>query len=826
MAVIRDSGKAAALPTKRSPRKARRWRWVVWLLGLVLVAAIGWWAAQRALAAKVQATLVEGLAKRGLFLRHAARSWSFWSELRLTDVVLYRDAADGPPLAALSALSVDVPLLEVLKNRGLIIRWRADDASLKLYDAAGEVTFAHCTTAVVLASAKIEIPRLKFQHGGVAAALAGTILLAPHALDPSTDTAPVTWDLSVLRSVLAVLDFKAEKNPFLIEGSYALDFRGKAAWRADLAGAGQAVEWQGVPLREASAKAQLSDAGLKLTSSLQFTQGSAKASVSLADWDGGPILVGGQLADADGHADDFSASYDSAARTVVLRSLSGRANLWQFARNFPMLAPHLDESVDIQIFPDLAVKDLAWSFDKTGTAWTLGSFQTRSPANVTIRIRGEPLQLEAVQGGATFADEMWTLDLMCGRLVWRGVEMRGVKSDTTLAASRIQSSVSLQFATGAASLEVSGAGEKSAPWNFAGSITDAHGYADRVAGSYEPESAALRVARLEGKANLLELVSNFPGIAERIPKNFQLQSFPEIAVQDFVFQPGRPASLGALRVVSPADVSVLVKRSPLVIADLTGAVAFDGKAWKFSQTQGRALGGTFALAGTYDDGALRQAQVSAANLRLRELKPWLGRAQESLGEASLSFDYAGTICHEPSQLSGAGHLRLENAPVVQVPLLDQTYELFSALVSVVPRRGMGSITATFTSDKGVADIPQFAARSDAVTVTATGTLDLVHGKISGHARGNLRGLAGLITSPLSHTMEMEVSGSLDNIRVRPIGIGGIFMRKVKGKTAAVPQAAKGARLTGSVVRDGVALPLRALKLFEREASERKPSPAE
>ena len=111
-------------------------------------------------------------------------------------------------------------------------------------------------------------------------------------------------------------------------------------------------------------------------------------------------------------------------------------------------------------------------------------------------------------------------------------------------------------------------------------------------------------------------------------------------------------------------------------------------------------------------------------------------------------------------------------------------------------------------------------------VTATGTLDLVHGKISGRARGNLRGLAGIVTSPLSHTMEMEVSGSLDNIRVRPTGIGGIFMRKVGGRTAPLTQAVKGARMTGSVVRDGVALPLRALKLFKEESSSPKASFAE
>lgn len=287
---------------------------------LVSVAAISWWAAQKTLATKLETGLVEGLAKRGLFLRDAARSSSFWGRLRLTDVVLHRDSAAGPPVAAVSALWVDVPVLEILKYGGLISRWRADDVSLKLYDAAGEVTFEHVTMEVVLTLAKIEVPRLKFRHGGVAAAVAGKVLLAPAAFEPSPNAGPLSWDIFAIRSVLAMLDFKAEKEPFAIEGSYALDFRGKAAWHAELAGAGTSVAWQGVPLREASVKAQLSDAGLKLTSSLQFTRGSAKGSVSLADWNGAPILVAGQITDADGRADDFSASY--LRRTAEARSIA------------------------------------------------------------------------------------------------------------------------------------------------------------------------------------------------------------------------------------------------------------------------------------------------------------------------------------------------------------------------------------------------------------------------------------------------------------------------------------------------------------------------
>ncbi len=812
---------------RRDGSKPRHWRWLLWVFAVMAVAGIALWMSREAIAAKVESALIKGLSERGIYLRYAARSWSPWSGLRLREAVLHRDAAGGPAVVEVSALTVDFPWWEILKSRALVTRWRADDATVKLHDPAGGVTFDHVTTAVVKRAETIDIPRLEFRQGGVAAALSGKILLSPDALQASQNAGSFAVDLSVVREVQAVLDFQPDRQPFVIQGTLALNFRAKdAVWQADLAGAGKAVVWQGVPLRDAIVKAQLSAAGMKLTSSLQFTQGTASVSISLANWDRAPVLVAGKFADAKGHADDFAASYDRRAQSALLSSISGPANLWEFARNFPTLAPHLAASVQIETFPDIVVQDVAWSFGGAAPAWTMGSIQTRSPANVSVSIHGEPLKIEALEGGASVEDKVWKLKLKSGHLAWRGLDARAVETDTTLSASRIKSTVSLHLAGGSAALEVSSADGAGGPWAFSGSITDAHGQADRFAGNYELEPAALRIVKLEGRANLLAFTVDFPAMAERIPQDFHVGKFPEIAVKDFLYRPGKPVTFDALRVVSPTDLSVVVRGSPLAIRDLTGTVAFDGKAWRFSQLRGQALGGTFALDGTYEDGALRHAHLIAAHLHLRELKPWLGPAQAALGGAILSLEYTGTICHEPSQLSGTGSIRLENAPVVHVPLLDQTYDLFSALVFEVKRRGMGRITSTFTSSKGVADITQFAASSDAVKVTATGTLDLVHGKISGRARGNLRGLAGIVTSPLSHTLEMELSGSLDNIRVRPTGIGGIFMCKVSSRTVLGAKAVKGTKLTGSIVRDGVALPFRALKLLRQEAASLDPSSPE
>ena len=82
-------------------------------------------------------------------------------------------------------------------------------------------------------------------------------------------------------------------------------------------------------------------------------------------------------------------------------------------------------------------------------------------------------------------------------------------------------------------------------------------------------------------------------------------------------------------------------------------------------------------------------------------------------------------------------------------------------------------------------------------------------------RVNLRGLFGIATGPLSRTLEMEVSGPLDNIRVRPIGLKAIL----NVPATLVPDTAKG---TSGVIRNGVALPLRVFDLFKSDSLEKKP----
>ena len=89
-------------------------------------------------------------------------------------------------------------------------------------------------------------------------------------------------------------------------------------------------------------------------------------------------------------------------------------------------------------------------------------------------------------------------------------------------------------------------------------------------------------------------------------------------------------------------------------------------------------------------------------------------------------------------------------------------------------------------------------------MTATGTLDLVQRNVSARAHGNLGGVAGLATFAVARTIQMEVSGPLDHVRVQPVGP----LRTLGG---GVSHAAK---TTGDVLRTGVTMPFKVFDLFK------------
>ncbi len=397
---------------------------------------------------------------------------------------------------------------------------------------------------------------------------------------------------------------------------------------------------------------------------------------------------------------------------------------------------------------------------------------------------------------------------------WRGLPMRAAVVQGTASDAGLNLACDLRLLKGGARLAVARAGWAPAPITLKGTLTDEAGRSSEFDASYDGPAKVLTVPRLAGDADLLELASTFPPLAEHIPEALTVKKFPRIEAQDFVWDSGaQPAqwSLARLDLKTPAQVVVTVREHPVAVDAILGQVSRKGGAWHFHDFKGRLLEGSFTLDGDYDGGHLGDAKVSLKSLRLARLSPWLGKVSAGLDDSDLSLTYRGTICDQPVRSTGSGSLVLTHAPVVHIPLLEQTYALFPKLLPDKGKDGTGEFQVEFSMTKGVATIDPFKGRSQALTVTATGTVDLVKRRVDGHARANLRGVVGVVTSPLSHVLtDMEISGPLDDIRVSPEGpVSGV--KKLLGGTAKV---AKGSvKLSGAVLKEGLTLPFEALGMF-------------
>jgi hypothetical protein len=202
-------------------------------------------------------------------------------------------------------------------------------------------------------------------------------------------------------------------------------------------------------------------------------------------------------------------------------------------------------------------------------------------------------------------------------------------------------------------------------------------------------------------------------------------------------------------------------------------------------------------------------------MHLKELTPWLGEREAAFGDARLSIDYHGTFSMAPAHLNGSGNLQMENAPVVKVPLLDETYALFGALTPSVPRTGTGELNANFTATNGVVEVPKLTARGEAVTVIGNGKVDLVQQQVDGRARANLHGVVGVATSVVSKALEMKISGPLNHIQVQSLTPLEMFGEGAKGV----------AELPGKVLKEGVTLPVKIFDWLGGGAAAPKQTPA-
>ncbi len=401
---------------------------------------------------------------------------------------------------------------------------------------------------------------------------------------------------------------------------------------------------------------------------------------------------------------------------------------------------------------------------------------------------------------------------------WRGVPMRETELDAQVSQAELKLAASVKFAQGSVKIDLTRAGWDQTPLKMSGTLTDSAGREDEFSGRNEGSTGVLTIAKLSGEANLIELAQNVPALAGGLPSSLKVKTFPDIAAKDFVWRgdDSPPTwTLASVQLRKPAEIVVMIRDHPLAIDKLSGGLSRDHGAWNFDSLKGRLLGGSFALDGSYDGNTLSKASVSLHSLQLAQLRPWAGKVSAGLDDSDLSLAYKGSICSSPVHSTGSGTLELTHAPEVHLPLVDQAYDLFPTLLPHDHRGGTGELEVAFSMNKGMASIDPLKARSTSVTVTATGTVDLVKRRVAGQARANLRGIAGIATAPLSHVLtEMQVSGPLDDIRVSPLSVGAAAKNLITSPVKAAKGTVKtSARLSSGVLREGLSLPFEALGIF-------------
>ena len=421
----------------------------------------------------------------------------------------------------------------------------------------------------------------------------------------------------------------------------------------------------------------------------------------------------------------------------------------------------------------------------------------------------------AITGGFTVdlrpATAQWSATLHGGgpKLELHGVPMKEAEVDAQISQSDLKLSSKIAFAQGSAVVEATLAGWEGQPVLLSGTLIDTAGRKDTFKGQRMGKTHTLTISHLSGSANLLELALNIPVLAAGLPKDVKVTTFPDIVAEDFVFHQGAHPpewTLGSMQIRSAAALIVSVRAHPLVMTHLQGKVSYDHHAWHFDGFKGRLLGGEFALTASYD-GKKLSGDVALLSLHLDTLTPWVGKLSAKLEDAQMTLTYRGVIGDDPSNSTGTGKLDLINAPIVHVPLLDQAYQLFPNILHHERPHDTGEVRATFIMTNGLAMVEPMKVLGQSIVVTARGSVDLNKRTVEGHGRANVRGIVGVIISPICVAfMEMQVRGPFDDIKVAPLGLIG----------AAKSVLNNAAKLSSVVLRQGVSVPFEALGMFRQQ----------
>ncbi|HVJ47275.1 MAG TPA: hypothetical protein VM511_12860, partial [Luteolibacter sp.] len=331
--------------------------------------------------------------------------------------------------------------------------------------------------------------------------------------------------------------------------------------------------------------------------------------------------------------------------------------------------------------------------------------------------------------------------------------------------SRIRAALATPDSSGSATIRKQG--WKGTPFVFDGTLRDKAGREDTFNGSFVERT--LTIDRLSGNADLILIAKDVPQLADDLPDGFGFTRFPDLDARGIRWHPDKTWHIPSIKVGGDGAAFIVVEKRKIGIAEIAGTMSYEDKTWRIGNVRGKVFGGDFSIEGNYHQGALRRSSIVANGLKLAEIKRAAGKPVGKETKGVLSLTYEGSVRLKGREFDGSGRIRLDDAPVFEVPLLDEVYGLFSAIVPGAKHSGEGRFDAEFTGRSHILDVKRFVATGGSLSVTAHGKVDLEKETVEGFARGNLGGAPGLLTKPIGKLLEMEVSGRLEKIEVKPVG---------------------------------------------------------
>ncbi len=384
---------------------------------------------------------------------------------------------------------------------------------------------------------------------------------------------------------------------------------------------------------------------------------------------------------------------------------------------------------------------------------------------------------------------------------WKGMPLKMASADAKLSDKDSQINASLSSAHGDAQAVITRKGGWNGnPFLFEGTIQDAAKRKDDFRGEYQDQK--LTVALLEGKADLWSIAGDFPELAVGRSEALEIRRFPDIKANGIQWSKEQGWSIDNILIRESGEAVVKTHDDEIVLQDLKGSAAHRGNQWLLEAVSADVLGGSISVSGGYRDGLLTKGKVKADGMKLSQIMRALGKKRASEHEGTLNLNYAGAVNFHNRSLNGNGSMRLEDAPVIEVPVLNEVLDLFETIIPGMERSKEGRFDADFSVDAHLVHVKHFEATGGTLVVIADGDVDLTKETVSGNARGRLTGLPGVVSSPLSALLEMEIGGTLTHIQVKRLSPGKILSNAATGAIDVVKDAINGTKEAKETV-DGI-----------------------